>query len=71
VDANREQSSSVLVGNIVDELSRNFFGSDVAYNMVQTEEGMRILFNQKSDTDGRTYNELYRGNFDAFASLMR
>ena len=29
---NRETSASVLVGNIVDELARNFLGSDVLYN---------------------------------------
>jgi len=32
VDANRNSSVSILVGNIVDEISRNFFGSDVLYN---------------------------------------
>ena len=70
INSNKQTSSSILVGNIVDELSRNFFGSDVLYNMSQTEKGMRQLFNQET-VDGRTYNELYRGNFDAFASLIR
>jgi len=71
VEANRDLSPSVHVGNIVDEISRNFFGSDVLYNSTLTENGIKALFNSKNESDGRTYNELYRGDYWTFDSLIR
>ncbi|MBR2213439.1 MAG: hypothetical protein IJ889_03270 [Eubacterium sp.] len=68
---NRETSASVLVGNIVDELARNFLGSDVLYNKTLQDGGIEWLFDQVNESDGRTYRELYRNNFDSFASLIR
>jgi len=50
-----QMQASVQVGNIVDELARNFFGSDVLYNKTNQDGGIEWLFDQKSETDGRTY----------------
>jgi hypothetical protein len=68
---NRKDSPSVLVGNIVDELARNFLGSDILYNRTLQDGGIEWLFDQVNESDGRTYRELYRNNFDPFASLIR
>lgn len=64
------ESSSILVGNIVDELARNFFGSQTLYDLTSTPEGVMELYNSINESDGRTYKELYRGNFDAFSKLV-
>ena len=40
-DSLREKGPSVHMGNIVDELSRNFFGSPVLYAATSTESGIK------------------------------
>jgi len=71
VDANKTKSSSVLVGNIVDELARNFFSSDILYNKTTQSGGIEWLFDKINENDGRTYRELYRNNINAFTTLIK
>ena len=68
-DSLREKGPSVHMGNIVDELSRNFFGSPVLYAATSTESGIKQLFESKNESDGRTYKELFQ-NYDQFKDTI-
>lgn len=62
---------SVKVGNVIDELLRNFFGSFEFADYTQTEEGIEKIFNDwTTESDGRTYKEIFKGNIEAFKSLI-
>lgn len=66
----KEKSSAIRMGNVVDELSRNFFGTEEWYALSSTEEGILQLFNSINKAENRTYSQLFDGNFDAFKSLI-
>lgn len=63
--------ASVKVGNVVDELARNFFGSDIMYSMSDTDEEIMKLFDTKNESDGRIYRELFKGHFEPFKALIK
>lgn len=70
ITQSREPGVSVNVGNIVDELSRNFFGSDLLYAKTSSTEGILELFNSKNEFSGKSYAELFGNDIKAFESLI-
>lgn len=66
----KSQNSSIRMGNVVDELGRNFFGTDVLYSLTQTPEGIAELFNRINESEGKTYAELFDNNMDAFVDII-
>jgi len=61
----------VKVGNVIDELLRNFFDSFEFADYTQTEEGIEKLFNEwTTESDGRTYREIFKGNIEPFKNLI-
>ena len=58
-------SASIKMGNVMDELGRNFFGSDQLYTQTATQDGILQLWNSVNEADGRTYSQLFQ-SYDEF-----
>lgn len=71
VNATRGISSSIRMGNVADELNRNFFGTPNLYNLTSTKDGIKQLFNTKNESEGKTYAELFSNNFEQFESYIK
>lgn len=69
VNSRRDISSSIRMGNIMDEFNRNFYGTQILYSQTSTEDGIIKLYNSKNESDGRTYAELFN-NYENFKNLV-
>lgn len=68
--SNRKNSSSIRMGNVADELYRNFFGTPTLYGQTATEDGIINLFNSINESEGKKYSELFN-NYQAFKNLIQ
>ena len=66
----RTPGNSIRMGNVVDELARNFFGSNALFDSTQTEDGIISLFNSINESEGKSYSDLFNDNIDSFRNLI-
>lgn len=70
ISSHRTPSAAIRMGNLIDDLTRLFFGNRVFFDLTSTEEGIKQLFDQSAEgPEGRTYSELFQ-SYDAFKSLI-
>ena len=63
-------SSAIRMGNVADELYRNFFGTPTLYTQTSTENGIASLFNSINESEGKTYAQLFN-DYETFKNLIQ